>query len=65
MSADELRAALVEAEQDLRVACRARGWAEHLGHADEFADADAAMARAADRVVHARADLNRHSSVTI
>lgn len=65
MILDQLRSALSDAEQDLRVVCRARGWAEHLGHEDEFADADAAMARAAERVVDARAALNRHASVSI
>lgn len=65
MSVDELRAALADAEQDLRVTSRARGMAENLGDADEFADADAAMKRAADRFVAARNALARHDAATI
>lgn len=65
MNTEQLRTALAEAEQDLRVASRARGWAERHDQADDFADADAAMKRAADRFVAARAALNRHAPATI
>ena len=65
MNAEQLHTALVEAEQDLRVTSRARGWAELHGQGDDFADADAAMTRAADRYVAARTALNRHAPATI
>lgn len=65
MTIEQLRAALDEAEQDLRVTSRARGLAENLGQADDFADAEAAMNRAADRFVAARAALKRHAPATI